>query len=52
MMTYHLGDEVYWSDPDDGACSGIGKFLEYKNEEIALIEKDGVSVEVYVEELA
>tara|TARA_R110000744_G_scaffold21674_1_gene55928 strand:- start:92 stop:253 length:162 start_codon:yes stop_codon:yes gene_type:complete len=49
---YHFGDEVYWNDPDNGVCSGIGKFIEYKNQEIAIVEKDGVSIEVYAGELS
>ena len=52
MQNLHQGDEVYWSDPDEGTCSGYGYFVEYLNEEAATIRKDGGIIEVYISELS
>ena len=49
---FHNGDEVFWTDPDDGLCSGIATFIKLVNEEIAIIEKDGVQIEVYTDEIS
>ena len=49
---FHYGDEVFWTDPDDGLCSGIATFIQLINEEIAIIEKDGVQIEVYTDEIS
>ena len=49
---FHNGDEVFWTDPDDGLCSGIATFIQSVNEEIAIIEKDGVQIEVYTDEIS
>ena len=49
---FHNGDEVFWTDPDDGLCSGVATFIELVNEEIAIIEKDGVQIEVYTDEIS
>ena len=47
------GDEVYWNDPDEGACSGHGVFVRYTfNDEVATIRKDDVEMEVFVKELS
>jgi hypothetical protein len=46
------GDEVYWNDPDADTCSGHGVFVEYLNDEAALIKKDDVEIEVFVKELS
>jgi hypothetical protein len=29
---YNVGDEVYWNDPDDGACSGIYKVIDINDD--------------------
>lgn len=49
---FHHGDEVFWTDPDDGLCSGIATFIQLVNEEIAIIEKDGVQIEVCTDEIS
>ena len=46
------GDEVYWNDPDEGACSGYGVFVGYLNDEAAVIKKDDVEIEVFIQELS
>ena len=46
------GDEVYWNDPYSSRCSGHGVFVEYLNDEAALIKKDGESLEVFIKELS
>ena len=47
------GDEVYWNDPDEGACSGHGVFVRYASlMEVAVIRKDDVEIEVFVKELS
>ena len=47
-----LGDEVYWNDPDEGTCSGHGTFVRHLNDEVAVIRKDDVEMEVFVKELS
>jgi hypothetical protein len=46
------GDEVYWNDPDEGACSGHGVFVRYHADGVAVIRKDDVEMEVFVKELS
>jgi hypothetical protein len=46
------GDEVYWNDPDEGACSGHGTFVKYRADGVAVIKKDDVEIEVFVKELS
>ena len=46
------GDQVHWEDPDECIASGHGKFIRYVNDEVALITKDGVSLEVFISELS
>jgi len=48
------GDEVYWNDPDEDTCSGIGMFVRYLDGEqtTALIKKDDVEIEVFIQELS
>jgi hypothetical protein len=47
-----VGDEVYWNDPDEDACSGLGIFVRYLDEGAAVIRKDDVEIEVFVKELS
>ena len=47
-----VGDEVYWNDPDEGACSGHGVFVRYDSDGVAVIRKDDVEIEVFVKELS
>ena len=46
------GDEVYWNDPDEGICSGHGTFVRHLNDEVVVIRKDDVEMEVFVKELS
>jgi len=52
------GDEVYWNDPDEGACSGHGVFVRHHggyltvSDSVAVIRKDDVEMEVFVKELS
>lgn len=27
-MKFNIGDEVYWTDPDEGTCSGYGTVID------------------------
>lgn len=49
----HSGDEVYWNDPDNGACSRILKIrnIEVWEDAVSIEEIDGSVVECYIEEL-
>ena len=47
-----LGDEVYWNDPDEDTCSGLGIFVRYLDDGAAVIRKDDVEMEVFVKELS
>ena len=47
-----LGDEVYWNDPDEGTCSGYGTFVRHLDESAAVIKKDDVEIEVFIQELS
>tara|TARA_R100000149_G_C5877885_1_gene141982 strand:+ start:1908 stop:2150 length:243 start_codon:yes stop_codon:yes gene_type:complete len=47
---YKVGDEVFWTDPDEGICSGNGKVT--KVGEIYSVKKDdGGELEAYEHEL-
>jgi hypothetical protein len=48
------GDHVMWNDPDDGICSGpaIFKRMAEPSSLVAIIEKDGVEMECFVDELS
>jgi hypothetical protein len=50
-MSLQLGDEVYWNDPDNDTCSGYGYFVRYCNDEVAIITKDEIELEVFIWEL-
>jgi hypothetical protein len=52
MNKFHNGDEVFWTDPDDGLCSGVATFIQSVNEDITIIEKDGLKIEVYTDEIS
>ena len=47
-----VGDEVYWNDPDEDTCSGLGIFVRYLDDGAAVIKKDDVEIEVFVKELS
>ena len=47
------GDVVYWNDPDDGICSGVATYkrMAEPTSTVAIIEKDGVEMECFLDEL-
>jgi len=47
-----IGDEVYWNDPDEDTCSGLGIFVRYLDDGAAVIRKDDVEMEVFIQELS
>ncbi len=49
-----IGAEVYWNDPDDGACSGWYIIQSIKNNDtVVLTNESGESMtEVHISELA
>jgi hypothetical protein len=50
----HSGDEVFWNDPDGGACSRsivIAK-IEIKGETVCITGKDGSYLECWAKELS
>jgi hypothetical protein len=51
----HSGDQVFWTDPDNGTCSRhytIGS-IEYKGDGvISITDKDGSSLECFAAELS
>jgi len=45
--------EVYWTDPDDGLCSGWYTIRTFISEEIVLLtNEEGSEVEAFVHELS
>ena len=52
ITNLQAGDQVYWRDPDECVASGYGEFIKHVNEEVALIIKDGISLEVFITELS
>lgn len=56
----HAGDEVFWNDPDEGACSRTLKisYITYHGEIgdadciIQITERDGSLVECFAKELS
>lgn len=48
------GDEVYWSDPDEGRTSRVYRIrtIEIIGEIVVITEPDGSSLECFAEELS
>ena len=48
------GDEVYWTDPDEGAASRVYKIrtIEVIGEIVVITEPDGSSLECFPSELS
>jgi len=48
------GDEVWWNDPDDGACSRsyIIRYIEVKGDIVCISSQDGEYLECFASELA
>ena len=56
-MAYEIGDEVYWTDPDEGIGSGWGKVADRhgrkgKHQIYILKMRDGGEVECFRHELS
>ena len=50
-MDFHIGDEVWWEDPDDGICSGKYEVVDIDIDQDVLILSNGSSiVEAYSDE--
>lgn len=48
------GDQVYWADPDDDACSRVITidYIEVKGDFVCIVEGDGSVVEAFPHELS
>jgi hypothetical protein len=48
------GDEVYWNDPDEGACSRVYKIrtIEVLDEIVVIEEPSGAVLECFAKELS
>lgn len=48
------GDEVYWTDPDEGACSRVYRIrtIEIQGDVVVITEPDGSFLECFAEELS
>jgi hypothetical protein len=48
------GDEVYWNDPDEGACSAKATFVGHMSyvDGVSVIVKDGIKMQVFTKELS
>ena len=48
------GDEVFWTDPDNGLCSRIYHIahIEIKHDLISITDKDGSHLECFASELS
>jgi hypothetical protein len=47
-----VGDEVFWHDPDEEACSGVYVIQEFVSKDIVRLRNDaGSEVEAFVSEL-
>ena len=42
---------VFWNDPDEGICSGFAELISVVGD-VATIKKDGVFIEVLVDEIS
>lgn len=47
------GDEVFWNDPDDGACSRavVIQTIEHREDVVLIREPSGAVIEAFVWEL-
>ena len=53
LQDLHSGDEVYWEDPDDGACSRVLTIqsIYYCGNVVTITEPDGSVLECFAREL-
>ena len=50
-MDFHIGDEVWWEDPDDGTSSGTYEIVDIDIDQDVLILSNGSSiVEAFTDE--
>jgi hypothetical protein len=47
-----LGSRMYWTDPDDGLCSGWGVVTQIEGDIITIAKDDGGGAEVFAHELS
>ena len=47
-----IGDEVFWSDPDGGLCSGYGLLIEIKGDIYFLQMESGGETQAFKHELS
>lgn len=57
VRALHRGDEVWWEDPDNGACSRHYKILEIEvidieEEVVSIRDEDGSVLECFASELS
>ena len=61
VVKLHNGDEVYWTDPDEGLCSRyytiqtiivIGPADHEPGYTACIMDKDGSTLECFIEELS
>lgn len=50
----HSGDEVFWTDPDDGACSRTYTIstIKVSGEVVTITDRDGSTLECFAHELS
>ncbi len=52
-MKYKIGDEVYWTDPDEEKCSTFGRVTGITGDDIYIIQTERKGeVEVFGHELS
>ena len=51
-LDLRVGDEVYWTDPDEGTCSGYGKIVKINGEVFTLRMNSGGETEAFRHELS
>ena len=51
-QVFKAGQVVWWTDPDDGICSGPVTFGGYHGDGCASVTKGGVPMECFVDELS
>ena len=50
-MNFHIGDEVWWEDPDNGTSSGTYKIVDIDIDQDVLVPSNGSSiVEAFTDE--
>ena len=54
LRNLHAGDEVFWTDPDEGACSRTYRIstIKIKGEVVCITDTDGATLEAFASELS